>query len=220
MSETDITESVNPRNNWSVAQVSSLSILQELKTLTVLWVMSWIGTQCLLLRLYLSDFSTVVTSVKQHCLQRALQLHGTGSDSIDRLLLSLIFHCTKDDDHTRGIKTLEAAFTCVSPSCKTLFLYYNFDTTQPYLKPMWNLGVYLQQRVLQYVLWLAWKYLTTHMILLSHGGSWSGNVVTVIIRRKNGQRPQIGTLRVPINCSRRNHPWLVLNVIGKLLYVI
>jgi len=156
MSETDITESVNSRNDWSVAQVSSLSILQELKTLTDLWVMSWIGTQCLLLRLYLSDFSTVVTSVKQHCLRRALQLHGTGSDSIDRLLLSLIFHCAKDDDHTRGIKTLEAAFTCVSPSCKTLFLYYNFDTTQPYLKPMWNLGVYLQQRVLQYVLWSAW----------------------------------------------------------------
>ena len=181
--------------------------------------MAWIGTQCLLLRLYSSDFSTLVTSVKQHCLQRALQLHGTGSDSIDRLLLSLIFHCAKDDDHTRGMKTLEAAFTCVSPSGKIIFLYYNFDTTQPYLKPMWNSRVYPQQRVLQYVLCSTWKYLTTHMILFSHGGSWFGNVVIVIIRRKNGQRPPIGTLRVPINCSRRNHPWFILNVIGKPLYV-
>ena len=56
--------------------------------------------------------STLVTAVNQLCLQRALHYPGTGSDSVDRLLLSLIFHCAKDDDHTRGINTLDTAFTC------------------------------------------------------------------------------------------------------------
>lgn len=79
-------------NHMEMSEADITDILQELKILTPF---------------------TLVTSVKQHCLQRALQLHGTGSDSIDRLLLSLIFHCAKDDDHARGMKTLEAAFTSV-----------------------------------------------------------------------------------------------------------
>ncbi|KXN85140.1 hypothetical protein AN958_11630 [Leucoagaricus sp. SymC.cos] len=54
-----------------ITDISYLSILQELKTLTSF---------------------TLVTSVQQMCLQRALQYHQTGPDSTDRLLLSLIFH--------------------------------------------------------------------------------------------------------------------------------
>lgn len=51
-------------------------------------------------------------SVNQLCLRRALQLHGTESNtsSVDRLLLSLIFHCAKDDDHARAMSTLESTF--------------------------------------------------------------------------------------------------------------
>lgn len=78
-------------NHMDMSEADITDILQELKTLTPF---------------------TLVTSVKQLCLQRALH-YGTESDSIDRLLLSLIFHCAKDDDHNRAMKTLDAAFTSI-----------------------------------------------------------------------------------------------------------
>ncbi|KAF9467007.1 hypothetical protein BDZ94DRAFT_1212000 [Collybia nuda] len=55
----------------------------------------------------------LVTAVNQHCLQKALQRHGTQTDCVDRLLLSLIFHCAKDEDHERALKNIDSAFTSV-----------------------------------------------------------------------------------------------------------
>ncbi|KAF8060777.1 meiosis protein SPO22/ZIP4 like-domain-containing protein, partial [Lyophyllum atratum] len=53
----------------------------------------------------------LVTAVHQHCLQKALAFHGTGQDCVDRLLLSLIFHCAKDEGHERALKAVDTAFT-------------------------------------------------------------------------------------------------------------
>lgn len=41
---------------------------------------------------------------------------GDGVGLTDRLLLSLIVHCAKDDDHSRAMAVLDSAFTCEYPS--------------------------------------------------------------------------------------------------------
>ncbi|KAF9444140.1 SPO22-domain-containing protein [Macrolepiota fuliginosa MF-IS2] len=79
-------------NHMEMSEADITDILQELRTLTPF---------------------PLVTAVNQLCLQRALHCHEAGSDSIDRLLLSLIFHCAKDDDHARAMKTLDVTFTSV-----------------------------------------------------------------------------------------------------------
>lgn len=57
-------------------------------------------------------FSALVTDVNLHCLNRALRHRESETDHVDRLVLSLIFHCSKDDDHARAMKTLESTFSC------------------------------------------------------------------------------------------------------------
>ncbi|KIJ97167.1 hypothetical protein K443DRAFT_106039 [Laccaria amethystina LaAM-08-1] len=55
-------------------------------------------------------FSALVTNVNLHCLSRALRHRESETDHVDRLVLSLIFHCSKDDDHARAMKSLESTF--------------------------------------------------------------------------------------------------------------
>ncbi|KAF7317365.1 hypothetical protein HMN09_00472800 [Mycena chlorophos] len=56
----------------------------------------------------------LVADVHQYCLQ---QLLASASDrtldaeSVDRLLLSLIVHCSKDEDHTRAVGSVESVLT-------------------------------------------------------------------------------------------------------------
>ncbi|KNZ75710.1 Testis-expressed sequence 11 protein [Termitomyces sp. J132] len=57
------------------------------------------------------NLSTLVTAVHQHCLDKALACRGAGEDCIDRLLLSLIFHCAKDEDHARALKAVDTVLT-------------------------------------------------------------------------------------------------------------
>ena len=46
--------------------------------------------------------SNLVTAVTLYCLQRALEPRDPeGLAFVDRLLLSLIIHCSKDDAHSR-----------------------------------------------------------------------------------------------------------------------
>lgn len=61
-------------------------------------------------RLTSSYSSTLVTDVHQHCLKQALQDHLSEPDHIYRLVLSLIIHASKDDNHPRSMKTLESVF--------------------------------------------------------------------------------------------------------------
>ncbi|KAJ7585355.1 meiosis protein SPO22/ZIP4 like-domain-containing protein [Mycena floridula] len=58
----------------------------------------------------MSHQHTLATAVHQHFLQRALMCHDTGSAYVDRILLSLIVLCSKDENHTRATEDLEAAF--------------------------------------------------------------------------------------------------------------
>ena len=55
--------------------------------------------------------SALVTEVSQYCLQQLLVSQNIESECVDRLLLSLIVHCSKDDDHARAIKTIDVAFS-------------------------------------------------------------------------------------------------------------
>jgi hypothetical protein len=58
-------------------------------------------------------FSRLVSAVNIHCLRRALSSHdNSGLVFVDRLLLSSIFHCSKDDDHVMAMDDLKAAFSC------------------------------------------------------------------------------------------------------------
>ncbi|KAF8637477.1 hypothetical protein AX16_010805 [Volvariella volvacea WC 439] len=59
---------------------------------------------------------TLVLTVHQYCLHRALRLGDSGSKFVDRLLLAIIFHCGKDQDHGRAIQAMNAAFTSISDS--------------------------------------------------------------------------------------------------------
>lgn len=57
--------------------------------------------------------STLVTAVHQHALRRVVESEGkTYLPCVDRLLLSLLFHCSKDANHSRAMKDVEAALAC------------------------------------------------------------------------------------------------------------
>ncbi|THU92597.1 hypothetical protein K435DRAFT_726088 [Dendrothele bispora CBS 962.96] len=75
-----------------LSETTLTDILQDLRTLNSKYVL--------------------VTNVNQHLLQRTLGCHA-GSDYVDRVLLSLIIHCSKDDNHSRAMKLIDAAFTSV-----------------------------------------------------------------------------------------------------------
>ncbi|TFK38784.1 meiosis protein SPO22/ZIP4 like-domain-containing protein [Crucibulum laeve] len=81
-------------DHMELSETSITDVLQDLRTL--------------------SHQYFLVTAVHQYCIDCALRHHGTEQESVDRLLLSLIFHCAKDEDHTRAMNTLEAAFSSVS----------------------------------------------------------------------------------------------------------
>jgi hypothetical protein len=56
----------------------------------------------------------MVNALIQHCLHRALDSSSgkLGHDFVDRLLLALVFHCFKDEDHCRAMKDLDSALSC------------------------------------------------------------------------------------------------------------
>ncbi|KAF7367752.1 hypothetical protein MSAN_00839200 [Mycena sanguinolenta] len=55
---------------------------------------------------------TLVTAVNQYCLRQLLtSQEDVESDCVSRLLLSLIVHCSKDEDHSRAIAAIDTAFT-------------------------------------------------------------------------------------------------------------
>lgn len=59
--------------------------------------------------------SELVTSVLLHHIQRCVQADGNaGLPFVDRLLLSLIFHCSKDEDQSRAMRDMAAGFSCTS----------------------------------------------------------------------------------------------------------
>ncbi|KAJ7030194.1 meiosis protein SPO22/ZIP4 like-domain-containing protein [Mycena alexandri] len=59
----------------------------------------------------LSNQHVLVTAVNQHCLQQLLAAQGVEPDCVNRLLLSLIVHCSKDEDHSRALAAIDSAFT-------------------------------------------------------------------------------------------------------------
>ncbi|EPQ61285.1 hypothetical protein GLOTRDRAFT_31559, partial [Gloeophyllum trabeum ATCC 11539] len=55
---------------------------------------------------------TLVTAIHRHSLKRSLEIEGEHVlNSIDRLLLSLIHHCSKDQDHGRAMGDMAEAFS-------------------------------------------------------------------------------------------------------------
>ncbi|KAI0935752.1 hypothetical protein AcV5_004080 [Taiwanofungus camphoratus] len=88
----DAFRSIIDHMTWTDANITD--VLQELRTLN-------------------QDHS-LVTAVHQHCFQRGLELGAKSNKAfIDRLLLSLIFHCSKDGDHPRAMQDIANAFACV-----------------------------------------------------------------------------------------------------------
>ncbi|KAI0697156.1 hypothetical protein BC835DRAFT_1413864 [Cytidiella melzeri] len=54
----------------------------------------------------------LVVSVHQYALQKALDARDVSiPPGVDRLLLSLLFHCSKDADHSRAMRDIENSFT-------------------------------------------------------------------------------------------------------------
>ncbi|PPQ99580.1 hypothetical protein CVT26_008401 [Gymnopilus dilepis] len=61
----------------------------------------------------LNQHHTLVTAVHQHCMEKALLHYTTASEHVHRLLLCLIIHASKDEDHARAMKTLNDTFKAV-----------------------------------------------------------------------------------------------------------
>ncbi|KAJ7115262.1 meiosis protein SPO22/ZIP4 like-domain-containing protein [Mycena epipterygia] len=59
----------------------------------------------------LSNQHVLVTDVNQYCLQQLVASQHIESECVDRLLLSLIVHCSKDVNHTRAIAAIDSALT-------------------------------------------------------------------------------------------------------------
>ncbi|KAJ7088423.1 meiosis protein SPO22/ZIP4 like-domain-containing protein [Mycena belliarum] len=59
----------------------------------------------------LSHQHVLITDVNRYCLQQLLVSQNIESECVDRLLLSLIVHCSKDDNHSRAIAAIDSAFT-------------------------------------------------------------------------------------------------------------
>lgn len=79
---------------WSESSITE--VLQELSTL--------------------SHQNAVIMTIHQHGLHRAVKCRAGDADYIDRFLISMIFHCSKDDDHARAMKTLEDVFAMLLES--------------------------------------------------------------------------------------------------------
>ncbi|EMD41466.1 hypothetical protein CERSUDRAFT_128264 [Gelatoporia subvermispora B] len=81
-------------DHMPVTEGNITDILQELRTL--------------------GQDQVLVTTVHQHCLQRVLSTKDESSvSSVERLLLSLIFHCSKDETHTRAMHDIQMGFELV-----------------------------------------------------------------------------------------------------------
>ncbi|KAJ7449476.1 hypothetical protein B0H11DRAFT_333517 [Mycena galericulata] len=78
-------------NHMTFCEANITDILQDLRTL--------------------SHQHVLVTDVNQYCLQQLLASKDIESDCVNRILLSLIVHCSKDEDHTRAIAAIDSAFT-------------------------------------------------------------------------------------------------------------
>ncbi|KAG1855968.1 meiosis protein SPO22/ZIP4 like-domain-containing protein [Suillus subluteus] len=76
-------------DNLTYSESNLTDVLQELRTL--------------------SQYHQLVMSATQYCLHRALHC-SWGTDAVERLLISLIFHCSKDDKHDRAIQDLHGSF--------------------------------------------------------------------------------------------------------------
>ncbi|KAJ7474020.1 meiosis protein SPO22/ZIP4 like-domain-containing protein [Mycena latifolia] len=59
----------------------------------------------------LSNQHVLITDVNQYCLQQLLASQNIESECVDRLLLSWIVHCSKDENHARAIAAIDSAFT-------------------------------------------------------------------------------------------------------------
>ncbi|KAJ7752626.1 meiosis protein SPO22/ZIP4 like-domain-containing protein [Mycena metata] len=59
----------------------------------------------------LSNQHVLVTAVNQYCLQQLLAAQDVEPECINRLLLSLIVHCSKDENHSRALAAVDSAFT-------------------------------------------------------------------------------------------------------------
>ncbi|KAF9029885.1 SPO22-domain-containing protein [Hymenopellis radicata] len=78
-------------DHMELTEASLTDVLQDLRTI--------------------SHQHALVTAVHRHCLQRASTETELGTGITDRLLLSLIVHCARDEDQTRALGVLDSAFT-------------------------------------------------------------------------------------------------------------
>ncbi|OJA21094.1 hypothetical protein AZE42_07730 [Rhizopogon vesiculosus] len=75
-------------DNMTYSESNLTDVLQELRTL--------------------SQYHQLVTRAIQYCLHRALQCSWT-LEAVERLLIFLIFHCSKDEKHDRAMEDLHAS---------------------------------------------------------------------------------------------------------------
>ncbi|EPS99649.1 hypothetical protein FOMPIDRAFT_1124216, partial [Fomitopsis schrenkii] len=63
----------------------------------------------------LGDERALVAVVHQRCLRRILDAEGDSHDSqLNRILLSLLFHCSKDTDHAQAMQEVSTAFDSIT----------------------------------------------------------------------------------------------------------
>ncbi|KAF5339435.1 hypothetical protein D9611_009828 [Ephemerocybe angulata] len=91
---TEALKSIVDHMPWTESNISE--VLQELGTL--------------------SQQHAVIMGIHHYGLKRAMRFKAGETSYADRFLLSLIFHCSKDDNHARAMKSLEDVFSLLSES--------------------------------------------------------------------------------------------------------
>ncbi|KAF6758817.1 meiosis protein SPO22/ZIP4 like-domain-containing protein [Ephemerocybe angulata] len=91
---TEALKSIVDHMPWAESNISE--VLQELGTL--------------------SQQHAVIMGIHHYGLKRAMSFKAGETNYADRFLLSLIFHCSKDDNHARAMKSLEDVFSLLSES--------------------------------------------------------------------------------------------------------
>ncbi|TFK28437.1 hypothetical protein FA15DRAFT_60912 [Coprinopsis marcescibilis] len=88
----DALKAIIDYTTWSEANITE--ILQELRAF--------------------SHHRILLAEVHKYCIHHAVQQKENEEHYADRFTLSMIFHCSKDENHSRGIQTLNDVFTLLS----------------------------------------------------------------------------------------------------------
>ena len=136
---------------------------------------------------------------------------------MDRLLLSMVFHCSKDDSHSRGVKTLEETFSCKYGGVIPLDRFFTLMIASVVLS---NADAELGNVPISACMTV--DFISPLLCRANYSRlscSFFGDLGASCFKRRSGPQPRTGTFSAVITCSAsRPQSWRI-NAIGRPLCV-